>query len=159
MSNKQVLVDLINAANPGANVKVGDLVFGVPQAQTGQHNTKLTLEPSADGKFKGDPVEVTYNRVDISAHFTQAGIDLVKLNVRYAQDLIVGLEETYQFKLEAQDVSGAVSEGNVGEVSISPTSLIYTGALSIELVESEVEDLGSVFTVTELSGFTSPVKN
>lgn len=166
---KDIVVDLINHDNVGANLTPELLTFGLPTLATGETppaNTDLEVTAAEGSGYVGSVV-VQYNRLQLQDFVTARGITGgLRLPVGDATmfaDLIPEINLALGINLTPEDyVDGEIGEwaGEPNEtkeitIPVNADSLVFLGSLTLTL-EAEDIPLNSVITTTLLSGLNLP---
>lgn len=162
----KIILDLINAANPGLNMQASEVIFGDPVVVAeGARNTSTLITPNAAEQSRfGNQVTVFYNRLNMAAVIgTQDGrIEIDPDNYDAATIL-----EAFNAKYGVQFDSSVIEDLELptmptepgGEVTVAftskATSRLTVGAGNITLFISAV-DLEDAVLVTDLDGLVYP---
>lgn len=162
----QIILDLINEANPGLNMLASETAFGAPTAASvNGRNTSLLITPHADGQSRfGGEVTVFYNRLDMAAIIaTQDGRIEIDPDNYDAATILEAFNVKYGVQFDAQIIEDLVLPAMPtvpgSEVTVTFTSkedsLLTIGSGDITLFAGTV-DLEDAVLVTELDGLVYP---
>lgn len=168
MSAKQKFVDLVNRDNPGLNLAVTDVDFGlaIDNPDSGiQRDSRITLTATNLTKFKG-PATIWYNRIDLNRVFGNGQVSVVIDHeagdldaVYYSTDLVQPLNERFGLDLEESDVivSPISHNDGVGEaqIFIKNGNPAWKGSINVTYSGAS-EDIGSIILNPTLFGFNYP---
>jgi hypothetical protein len=166
----QILVDQINADNPGAGLTTATVEFSDPwinnEADNATYNTAVILTPVLGQGFTG-PVRYPYNRVDLASLVTDSnrsfdvgtavklsdmidrintalGVKLVSPVVADPSNGVVAAAGDYRDIVLPQPTAKRPSVDFV--ITADPASLVYTGSAILTLTTT-AKDLGATLAV------------
>lgn len=166
---KEIVVDLINYDNVGANITPELVVLGLPTLATGETppaNTDLEVT-AAEGSGYSGSVVVQYNRLQlqdfIGARGIVGGLQLPVGDATMYADLIDEINVALGINLTVDDyIDGAIGAwaGEPNEtkeitITVAADSLVFVGSLTLTLVAEDIP-LNSVITTTLLTGLNLP---
>jgi len=173
LSGQQLVVDMVNAANPSTLTDVPmvstDVTYGVPAVLTDDpsgHNSSLLLTAAAGSSLYEGSVTVTYNRLDIGDVFAILAPQSVVVvpvddvsDYASASDIVTYLNSTYSVAIVAadyvQEATGLSVLPGTYTLTAAESSLVYIGSVVINF-QSTKKQLSSIVTNTSLGGLTDP---
>jgi hypothetical protein len=174
----QLLVDLINQANPGLPVPLTttNALYGAPSAITPAagtvQNTSIKVTAAAGTKYVGNTT-LTYRRIDFGTLFRSLPIAIYKYSPAATNaspykisDLLPAINAKYGLTLQASDiVDGSLPAGNTNAVAAiglaagtrnssitvnaATTSTGFVGSFTLYWVQAP-QDISTMITVTSL---------
>lgn len=139
---KELLVDLINRRNPGAQYSVDSFIWGKPSTSTRTElpfNTMLLLSGNPEQRwFSEQPI--WYNRIDIAQVFTNSRVNIMpQAGQTMLSDLMAQINDLFGLRLTADDyVNTALSstvmvEPSTVTLEIKPESLLFVGQVVLKI--------------------------
>lgn len=157
---EQLVIELVNKDN-GTSIKLGDLVFGIPELSNGKHNSRV-LATATPGSYYSGSVKINYNRVDISKVVKGRSTIFNLTDETKLSDLIPDIDERYELRLTPNDYldsdlpifTGAdVTEELSVNLVANPKSLVFINSLKLTLERSAI-DLRTLITNLIMNGLT-----
>jgi hypothetical protein len=163
-SGRGLLLTAINAvAVEGVSFKQSDITFAAPEVVS--HNglaTRVVFTATPESLFTGSK-EIFFNRVDLEAMFTNAGILSVEVNAtdvpgNTVAEVIAALNVRYGTEFEAGDYVAEQIEPGSDSVIVRAAagSFGYVGELIVNLIAAETP-VEEVVPNGDLGDITPPV--
>jgi len=158
LTGQQLLTKLVNAANPDKKQWTAEeLVFGIPQPQAGELNSKVSVQAVDTAAYSGTS-SISFNRVDLASASQSLPEEIELDGEQNTLQVAARLRELYKVNIEDEDIIDEelpLGDGGVitQVIKAAPRSLKWVGQITI-LLTPRVIPLDEIFVVTELDGLT-----
>lgn len=162
-----IVVDLINHDNPGANLTADMFTLGLPTVSSGGEaegrNTDLTITGVQEAGVVGSTT-VYYNRLNLSEFITDSEYVIPLESKTTVADLILHLNADLGVNITPSDfVEADLPEfmGTPGEerdvtIVFNPDSLVWVGNVTVT-VRGEDVNINTLISNVRLNGLNAPV--
>ncbi|QVD49244.1 hypothetical protein LUCX_174 [Xanthomonas phage vB_XciM_LucasX] len=156
---KQIIIDLINVANPGLNLLATEVDFGSVAVETEPANTSVVLTPTVSGRFTGSP-KIYYDRLSMAEVFATKTAAVEKTDLlTNVDDVISAINSLYGINLTSDDYTisefptwaNVVDEEHTLTITAKADSLIFIDAADVKLFKTKM-DLTMAIANNQLNG-------